>query len=88
MSSEVLFWVRKSFNWPKSRNDLTHTDFDCKAAEVTEVIKKVNWKEPGRKNNRIKRQRIKENIAGQALKYNSKNCINLRPENHLLHFES
>ena len=62
--------MSKSRNRPKSgTNDVTHTNYNCKAVEVTEI--EVNSKKSGRKNHGWRR-RIK-NIAGQVLTNNSKN---------------
>ena len=60
MSSEVIFLSELSHAIdPKSRNDVTHKNFNCKAVEVTEVIEKANSKKSGRKNHRGRR-RIKK----------------------------
>ena len=60
VSSEVFFFEwGKSLNWPKSRNDVKYTNFNCKAVEVTEVIEKVNTKKSCCTNHRWRR-RIKK----------------------------
>ena len=38
---------KKLRNWPKSRNDVPNTNFNCKAVEVTKVIENVNSKKSG-----------------------------------------
>ena len=42
-SSHFFEWG-KSRNRPKSKNDVTQTNFNCKAVEDTEVIEKVRVK--------------------------------------------
>ena len=61
MSSESIFIeVSLAIDLTADKNDVTHTNFNCKAVEVTEVIEKVNSKKSGRKNHR-RRRRIKKN---------------------------
>ena len=59
--SQFFEWG-KSRNWPKSGNDVTYTNFNCKTVEVTEVVEKVNSKKSGRTNNRWSDE-LKKNIA-------------------------
>ena len=58
----------KSHNGHKSRtNDVTYTNFNCKAVEVT-AIGKVNSKKSGRKINRWRR-RIKKHDVPDSSRY-------------------
>ena len=70
MSSEDTFLreVSHAINL-KAENDVTHTNYYCKA----EVSEKVNSKKSCRRNHRWRR-RIK-NIAGQAPKYNPRKLM-------------
>ena len=45
-----------------------HSNFNCKAAEVTEVIEKVNFRKSGRKNHRWRRRVKKHSRTSPVIK--------------------
>ena len=61
-----------------------HTNFNWKAVEIAQN-EKINRR--SQVSRIINGDDEMKNIAGQVLKHNSKNCINLCPFNHLLRFE-